>query len=103
MRAVKLADLEPRLLTKNGKTESVADAVAIDFLCPGCFAKNGGPVGTHHLRVHFAGRDGVPAGRNTWQVSGSTVHDITLQPSIVSEAGQGCVGWHGFVRNGDAS
>ncbi|MBI1214153.1 MAG: hypothetical protein GC190_22040 [Alphaproteobacteria bacterium] len=52
--------------------ESVAEADHIMFLCPACFAKNGGAKGTHQVMVTFAGRN-VPEPAGT--------HDANGQPS----------------------
>lgn len=88
--------------------ETVAEADQISFLCPACFAKNGGPRGTHHVMVTFAGRD-VPEDAGSrdstgkpsrWNASGNTIDDLVLTPSILLDASlppdQGCH-WHGFV------
>lgn len=88
--------------------ESIAEADHISFLCPLCFEKNGGSVRTHSVFVSFAGRsfsdeagsrdsDGNPS---RWSVSGTSLDDLVLTPSILLDAkhpaDQGCH-WHGFV------
>lgn len=83
--------------------DSLAEAQGIIFLCPGCFAKNGGAVGTHAIEVSFAGRgvqdhqgshnrQGQPS---RWNVSGAGYADLTLAPSVDVDC------WHGFVTNGE--
>jgi hypothetical protein len=87
---------------------NVAEADHVSFLCPACFAKNGGAKGTHGVHVSFAGRNtpddasskdhsGKPS---RWNASGSSIDDLVLTPSILLDAGraadQGCH-WHGFV------
>lgn len=87
---------------------SVAEADEVHFLCPLCFAKNGGSKGTHHVGVTFANRN-VPedvgsrdsSGKpSRWNASGNTIDDLVLTPSIQLDAGRapdkGCH-WHGFV------
>lgn len=88
---------------------TVAEADHIMFLCPLCFEKNDGPKGTHSVFVTFAGRN-VPdeAGSrdhegkpSRWSVmSGKTIDDLVLTPSILLDASRpaesGCH-WHGFV------
>lgn len=86
---------------------TVAEADSIMFLCPKCFEKNGGTVGTHRVMVTFAGRD-VPdkagsrgkEGPTRWNVSGAGLDDIVLTPSILLNESlppeRGCH-WHGFV------
>ncbi len=88
--------------------ETLAEADLIMFLCPLCFAKNGGPKGTHSVMVSFTGRD-IPeeAGSrdaegkpSRWTASGTSLDDLVLTPSILLDAkrapDQGCH-WHGFV------
>ncbi len=83
--------------------DTVAEADQIMFLCPQCFAKNNGPVGTHRVFVSFAERN-TPAeagSRNDkgepsrWTARGTTLDDLVLTPSILL-TGTGCQ-WHGFV------
>ncbi len=89
--------------------DTVAEADQLTFLCPECFAKNGGSKGTHSVMVTLAGRsvpDEAGSRDNTgkpsrWTVqSGTTIDDLVLTPSILLGAGQpaeqGCH-WHGFV------
>lgn len=121
---ISLADLEPRFVrysrrdSREVKTFATADAdgnytvpvpfseaQGIEFLCPLCFAKNAGPIGTHGCDVTFADR-GVPddlgshnkAGKAVrWTVNGDTFENLTITPSILIEGG---CGWHGHITNG---
>ena len=88
----------------NIKVESLTEADGISFLCPGCFTRNGGAVGTHRINVFFEGRGAPPhIGLNSsgvtsrWDVMGNDFLDLTLHPSI--HVRSGC-GWHGFVKHG---
>lgn len=81
---------------------TVAEADQIMFLCPACFAKNHGDVGTHSVLVSFAGRN-IPdeaGSRNSqgkpsrWTATGNNLDDLVLTPSIL--IGLPCQ-WHGFV------
>jgi len=84
--------------------ESLAEAHDIMFLCPLCYEKNGGAVGTHSVLVSFAGRE-IPEGCGSissagvpsrWTVvSGTGLDDLVLSPSILLSP-PGCT-WHGFV------
>lgn len=86
-----------------------AEAQCIWFLCPACFVKNGGAVGTHSVEVGFEGRNllddecshnskGEPS---RWRIeSGSSLNDLTLKPSI--QLTPPCCGWHGYITNGVA-
>ena len=89
--------------------DDLAEADHLMFLCPLCFAKNGGAKGTHRVMMTFAGRnvpdeagtrdaDGKPS---RWTVvSGTSLDDLVLTPSILLDAkrpaDKGCH-WHGFV------
>lgn len=86
--------------------QTVAEADQVSFLCPECFGKNNGPVGTHGVMVSFAGRN-IPDGAGSrdhtgkpsrWNASGNTIDDLVLTPSIALDVGNrgGCK-WHGFV------
>lgn len=107
---MRLTDLEPRFLRVRPSSlqhvPTLAEAQGIMFLCPACFQRNEGPVGTHEILIWFADR-GVAPGHvscpRRWHVSGTGFEDLTLSPSIdLSNAqGQGCQ-WHGWVRDGEA-
>lgn len=89
------------------RVQTLEEAHGIWFMCPLCYAKNGGRVGTHYCRIFFEGRD-VPdteglnaAGQPVrWRVSGSGLHDLSTQPSILLEGG---CGWHGYITNGSVN
>lgn len=108
---MKLVHLEPQFVQyfedETGKylrhVPDLAHSQGIVFLCPACFAKNNGPVGTHGIEVSFHGRGVLDhqgshntAGNSSrWQVSGNGYSDLSLHPSI------DCGCWHGFIKNGD--
>ena len=105
---MKLVDLEPRWMRhsvgewfeNDDGTLTIATAQGIAFLCPRCFKKNGGPVGTETILVWFRDR-GVPAdetpGPGRWTPNGTDFHDFSLTPSVnVSNEH-----WHGFVTSGE--
>lgn len=88
--------------------QTVQEADSVMFLCPKCFEKNHGSIGTHSVLVTFAGRnvpdeassrgnDGKPT---RWNASGNTIDDLVLTPSILLDSSrkpeEGCH-WHGFV------
>lgn len=107
---MKLADFDPHFvkILSNGHyqmVDSLADAQGIHFLCPKCFSKNNGPVGTHLVLVWFKDR-GVPENElplpGRWTVTGGAdMSDLTLTASIQLPNGAGQCGWHGFVTNGE--
>jgi hypothetical protein len=85
---------------------TLADANCIWFLCPKCFAKNKGSVGTHWICCWFRGRgvgdDWLPKpGR--WTPSGTGLDDLTFVPPPDSTSvllTSGC-GAHFHIRNGE--
>jgi hypothetical protein len=117
---MKLTDLEPQFMryvtNESGNylhhVETVAEAQGIQFLCPVCFVKNGGNVGTHGIEVSFAdrgvqdhqgshNREGKPS---RWNVSGTGYTDLTTTPSIlIDPAKPACDGWHGYITNGEVA
>lgn len=110
---MRLRDLDVELLTYvNGKefrtdATSVAEASGVWFLCPKCYAANGGDVGTHRVLCWFAGRgvpDHIDPKPGRWNPSGTNIDDLTfVGPGAVSVLLTSGCGWHGFVRQGDAS
>lgn len=109
--AVKLTELEPQFVKHTERegsridvhVDKLEDADGMFMLCPACFKKNGGPVGTHGLIVTFKDR-GVPdtlgskgsqGNATRWSVSGTGYDDLTTDPSI----DVGC--WHGYIRGGE--
>lgn len=57
---MRLIELEPEFVTYDGakitrRSEAFDVAQGIWFLCPLCFEKNKGPVGTHMVEVSFTG------------------------------------------------
>lgn len=107
---MRLTELEPEWLTyvsddrrqRWGDALNPAEAHGIWFLCPACFATNGGPVGTHGVVCWFRGRvpDSASPGPGRWTIEGSSFENLTLAPSI--QLLSGCA-WHGFIRNGEAT
>lgn len=99
---MRLLELEPELLVVEEpgklyrKTDELAKADGVTFLCPkGC---------SHYVGVWFSGRGATPAeepGPARWSVSGTSLADMTLSPSI-NLTGPGC-GWHGFVTGGEVT
>jgi hypothetical protein len=101
---MKLADLEPQLVRyESGPlgTERLVHVDALDraqgirFTCPLCLSKVG--VAAHAIVVWFEGRGApdVATPSPRWTVSGASLADLSLAPSIHMPK---C--WHGFVRNG---
>lgn len=83
---------------------TIEQADAVMFLCPKCFATNGGPKGTHRVicnRPRVPLRPGIYVGPGRWEFSGTGIDDLVLTAgsSSILLDGPGC-GWHGFVGNG---
>lgn len=110
---MRLRDLDAAFLRLTGPGRmrhvgvSFAEAHGVWFLCPKCFAANGGPIGTHAVICWFAGR-GVPDDETPlpgrWHPSGTGLDDLTfVGPGAASvQITKGCE-WHGFVRDGGAA
>jgi hypothetical protein len=86
-----------------------AEAHGVMFLCPKCFAANGGAVGTHRVicwsRSAGTPEDAAP-GPGRWKMDGAGLADLTLNADPPSAARSvlltsGC-DWHGFVTDGVA-
>lgn len=81
---MKLAELEPRFLRAESETvsafvDSVAEADGIIFLCPKCFAANGGARGTHSVicwQPHVPPERAPRPGR--WRFEGAGLADLSL-------------------------
>lgn len=112
---MRLLDLDPAFVRHNGdgsfeKVETLAEAHGVMFLCPKCFAANGGPRGTHMMicwsRERGAPDDATP-GPGRWRLDGTSLSDLTLnaEPPSTARSVQingGC-NWHGFVTSGATS
>jgi hypothetical protein len=88
--------------------DTLAEADGVWFLCPKCYAANGGPVGTHGVICWFVGKvsDDVDPKPGRWTPTGTCLDDITFVPSegrSHSVLLMGGCGWHGFVVAGAAS
>lgn len=110
---VKLTDLEPQFLkitelTEDGWKRCRTDATFIDcdgvsFLCPLCWTRNEGSMGTHsvicwkpHVPAH------VTPGPGRWNHTGSCFADLSLVAGSSSVWLKGGCGWHGFITDGEA-
>lgn len=84
-------------------SEEFTQADGVLFLCPICFKKNNGPVGTESVLCWFRNRPNVPAdatpGPGRWVASGTSFDDLTLSPSVNVDHEH----WHGFITNGEVS
>jgi hypothetical protein len=86
------------------ETKSIKNADGLSYLCPVCFHRNKGSVGTEHILNWFLER-GVPAsftpGPGRWAFKGTSLDDITF---IGTENHSYSVAiiehWHGYVENG---
>lgn len=109
--SVKLRDLEPEFIRRTDggwqTVERIEDAQGVRFLCPRCFRKNGGRVGTHAI-ICWSRSRGVPddaqPGPGRWQLIGTSLDDLTLgadPPSKTSSVKIAC--WHGHITKGQAT
>lgn len=87
---MRLEQLEPQFIrhersgdghTYHHHIDSIEQAQGVIFLCPDCFKRNGGPVGTHSI-ICWSSSRGVPdfvdpkPGR--WTLEGTSLDDLTL-------------------------
>lgn len=68
-------------------TEGVTleSAQGVMFLCPACFAKNGGARGTHMIVCWSRSRgapDGMSPAPGRWKLEGTGVDDLSLLPDV---------------------
>lgn len=90
--------------------DTLPEADGVQFLCPLCFDKNQGIVGTHSVLCWFVGKvpDHIDPKPGRWTPQGNGLDDLTFVPGdppravSVALTGEGCP-WHGFVRNGEAT
>lgn len=120
---MKLRELEPSFLRYEERQEpdpdsgkdttrryfvevpTLAEAEGVEFLCPVCFKKNGGNVGTHHVICWFNGKvsEKVSPKPGRWNPSGTGLDDLTfVPPGAVSVQLLGGCNAHFFIRNGEA-
>ena len=88
--------------------DTLAEADGVWFLCPKCFADNGGTIGTHAVICWFVGRvsDDVDPKPGRWTPTGTGLGDLTFVPSpgrSHSVLLTGGCRWHGFLADGVAA
>lgn len=101
-----LRDLKARFLKRDDShhfrfVDSIGEADGVEFLCPVCFEKNGGSVGTHAVICWSPSvpQDTSPTpGR--WDMVGSGLDDLTLQAASSSIQLSGGCNAHFWVRSG---
>lgn len=88
---------------------ALKDAHGVRFLCPKCFEKNGGAIGTHAILCWFVGVDqNIDPKPGRWTPSGTSLDDLTFipgpggTPSVKLTSPDGCQ-WHGLVKNGEVT
>lgn len=86
--------------------DELAGAHGVTFLCPLCFKKNGGSIGTHWVLCWWVGVDPkLDPKPGRWTPQGTSLDDLTFVPSEGRSQSvalrSGCM-WHGFVKDGSA-
>lgn len=110
-RFIKLILSEPTEHWPQGRPDhmhvaTLAEAHGVEFLCPLCFTKNKGSIGTHWVGCWFVGK--VPfwiePGPGRWNPSGTGLADLTFVPPGATSVKlmQGCR-WHGHIEKGMAN
>lgn len=107
---MRLVDLEPEFIHsfreegRHGHTlvDTLAEANGVMFLCPVCFAKNNGPIGTHMI---ICWGPSVPQdirpGPGRWEMHGTGLEDLTLVAGSSSVQLMGGCNAHFYIKNGD--
>lgn len=100
---MRLVELDARFLrivdaTHRRVVDALTDADGVIFLCPKCYAANGGSVGTYSIICWKPGvaPEHLP-GPARWPMTGASLADLTLSPSVLIIGG--CAA-HFFVRGG---
>jgi len=108
---MRLSELKPQWLAaprrnEQGQTiwpvlQSMSGAHGIEFLCPICFRKNGGPVGTHAI---ICWDPSIPQTQQPtpgrWNLVGTSFEDLTLVAGSSSVRLIGGCDAHFFIRDG---
>ncbi|KKL82563.1 hypothetical protein LCGC14_1983510 [marine sediment metagenome] len=92
------------------RVDTIEEAQGVQFLCPKCFQKNNGPIGTHSV-ICWSRSAGTPEhatplpGR--WRLEGTCLKDLTLGTDVGCgsrsvKLTSGC-GWHGHITDGEAT
>jgi len=89
------------------EVETLVQAQGLKFLCPKCFTRNNGSVGTHAIvcwsRSRGAPDTASPKG-GRWRFSGTGFYDLSLDAETFMGASSialngGCC-WHGYITDG---
>lgn len=109
---MRLSDLDPKFLKRESDTvnlyvDEIVDADGLQFLCPVCWKKNGGRIGTHAL---ICWNPSVPQTTHPingrWNLVGTGYDDLSLvagSSSVLIRNLDGTEHWHGHVTNGEVS
>lgn len=100
-----LRQLEAKFVrrTNEGRqhVSTIAEADGVDFLCPKCYAEQGGPVGTHHIVCWSPSvPQDVGPGPGRWSMHGNSIDDLTLVAQSCSVKLIGGCEAHFFVKGG---
>ena len=81
--------------------DTAEEADGIMFLCPVCFKKNGGPIGTHSVICWTPAVSlSEPPGPGRWRFEGTGYEDLTLVAGSSSILLKGGCNAHFFIRSG---
>lgn len=107
---MKLTELEPTFLVIEEpekcyrRVDEIVGADGVMFLCPKCFAENGGSVGTHQIQCwapHVPLTESPGPGR--WELVGTGYANLTLRAGSSSILLTDGCRWHGLVTNGEVT
>jgi hypothetical protein len=107
---MRLLDLEPAFVKCESElmsrdVQSIQEADGVRFLCPVCWEKNKGPIGTHAV---ICWKPTVPLSRppgpGRWGLEGTGLHDLTLvaqQSSVLIKEPDGTMHLHCHIQDGE--
>lgn len=91
-------DVDTKLISS---VEGIGEADGVMLLCPKCFDKNGGEVGTHRV---ICWKPSVPQSvypvPGRWNLVGTSLEDLTLKAGSSSVALTGGCKAHFFITDG---
>lgn len=106
---MKLAELEPMFVKRSGTDgsyailDSIEGADGLQLLCPICFLKNNGAVGTHSILCWTPNVPlSVTPGPGRWELQGKGIGDLTLigKPTSSVKLEGGCRA-HFVIESGE--
>lgn len=103
---IKIIELKPHTIYHT--VDSLNEADGLLFLCPKCFIKNSGKVGTHSVLCWFMGKvpDDLDPKPGRWTPEGTNLDNLSFVPGSGKSHSvlllSGC-NWHGLITSGQVT